>query len=481
MIDNLEQNEADSEQLSHLFSMDHLVTRMRRNSENLLVLAGEEPVRKWSEPVPLGDVARAASAEIEQYGRVSLTVQPGIMVSGQAAADIVHLLAELIENATLFSPRENQIQVSVGDSPGGGVLVEVRDEGVGVSAARLAEMNWRLDHPPGVDVSVSRHMGLFAVSRLAARHGIRVRLRAGNPQGLTALVWLPGNLTSREQPLAVGMHSRPRPEGSTFNEITSFGDDPTPALGAALQAAHGTSGLRQRTTGRPGGGRHRLSLLATSGDQPVVGGGAGPRSVWFAAKTPSGRAVAGSSPGAASSASSSSSSSASSASAASAGGGQRPTAPGRGRGPAGVDWSASGQADAGMRSADLGSWPAGGPPAEPSVTRQTQAGLPQRVPRSNGGLDGPPSGYDASRRDEAPVLGAPPGPGTGSQGGWGPGATRAGTEPSPGQGTDQQTPRRRSPEAARNRLAGFQLGNRDATQTGSAPGWTPYAGEETSR
>ena len=113
MIDNLEQNEADSEQLSHLFSMDHLVTRMRRNSENLLVLAGEEPVRKWSEPVPLGDVARAASAEIEQYGRVALTVQPGIMVSGQAAADIVHLLAELIENATLFSPRENQIQVSV--------------------------------------------------------------------------------------------------------------------------------------------------------------------------------------------------------------------------------------------------------------------------------------------------------------------------------------------------------------------------------
>ena len=339
MIDNLEQNEADSEQLSHLFSMDHLVTRMRRNSENLLVLAGEEPVRKWSEPVPLGDVARAASAEIEQYGRVALTVQPGIMVSGQAAADIVHLLAELIENATLFSPRENQIQVSVGDSPGGGVLVEVRDEGVGVSAARLSEMNWRLDHPPGVDVSVSRHMGLFAVSRLAARHGIRVRLRAGNPQGLTALVWLPGNLTSREQPLAVGMHSRPRPEGSTFNEITSFGDDPTPALGAALQAAHGTSGLRQRTTGRPGGGRHRLSLLSTSGDQPVVGGGAGPRSVWFAAKTPSGRAPGGSSSASGLAASASGSSAqgltahGSPAPAASAGGGQWPTAPGRNWGP----------------------------------------------------------------------------------------------------------------------------------------------------
>jgi signal transduction histidine kinase len=490
MIDNLEQNETDSEQLSHLFSMDHLVTRMRRNSENLLVLAGEEPVRKWSEPVPLGDVARAASAEIEQYGRVALAVQPGIMVSGQAAADIVHLLAELIENATLFSPRENQIQVSVGDSPGGGVLVEVRDEGVGVSAARLEEMNWRLDHPPGVDVSVSRHMGLFAVSRLAARHGIRVRLRAGSPQGLTALVWLPGNLTSREQPLAVGMHSRPRPDGTSFNEVTAFGDDPTPALGAALEAAHGTSGLRQRTTGRPGGGRHRLSLLATSGDQPVVGGGAGggggagPRSVWFAAKTPSGRSAAGSGSAApaASSASFGSSASASSASASSSaasfgasgsagaagagagsgsfgpqgnGGGQWAAPAGRNWGPPGVDWSASGSGPA-----EQNGWPSGGPPADPAPARQTQAGLPQRVPRANAASDGPPAGYDAPRQDEAPVLGAPPGPSGGSQ---------------------QQTQKRRSPEAARNRLAGFQLGNRDATQTGSAPGWTPYAGEETSR
>jgi anti-sigma regulatory factor (Ser/Thr protein kinase) len=468
MIDNLEQNEADSEQLSHLFSMDHLVTRMRRNSENLLVLAGEEPVRKWSEPVPLGDVARAASAEIEQYGRVALAVQPGIMVSGQAAADIVHLLAELIENATLFSPRENQIQVSVGDSPGGGVLVEVRDEGVGVSASRLEEMNWRLDHPPGVDVSVSRHMGLFAVSRLAARHGIRVRLRGGSPQGLTALVWLPGNLTSREQPLTVGMHSRPRPEGAAFNEITAFGADPSPALGAALEAAHGTSGLRQRTTGRPGGGRHRLSLLATSGDQPVVGGGAPPRSVWFAAKTPSGRSPSASSASASSASGSSasassgsaSSASASSASAAQAGGAQWPTPAGRNWRPAGVDWSAASSADAGTRPADLNAWPGGVPGADSPPTRQTQAGLPQRVPRANTAFDAPPSGYDVPQPDESPVLGAPPGPGSPSQ---------------------QQAPRRRSPEAARNRLAGFQLGNRDATQTGSTPGWTPYAGEETSR
>jgi signal transduction histidine kinase len=204
MIDTLEQNEDDPDRLSSLFSMDHLVTRMRRNSENLLVLAGEEPVRKWSEPVPLTDVTRAATSEIEQYSRIVLNIQPGIVVSGQAASDIVHLLAEIIENATMFSPRDTPVHVSGQEIASGGVLAEVRDNGVGVTPARLDEMNWRLDNPPVVDVSVSRHMGLFAVSRLAARHGVRVRLRAASPQGLSALIWLPGSLTGREAARPVG-------------------------------------------------------------------------------------------------------------------------------------------------------------------------------------------------------------------------------------------------------------------------------------
>ena len=263
MIDSFEQNEDDPDQLAHLFSMDHLVTRMRRNSENLLVLAGEEPVRKWSEPVPLTDVTRAAAAEIEQYGRVALTVQPGIMVSGQAAADVVHLLAELIENATLFSPRNTQVQVAAADAPGGGVVIEILDEGVGVSAGRLAEMNWRLDHPPGVDVSVSRHMGLFAVSRLAARRGIRVRLRAGAPQGLTALVWLPGTLISHEQPQTVGMHSRQPVEGVALADDMIFAEA-LPAGGDPLQ----------RTSSRHGG-RHRLGLLASAGPEEALPAGRG--------------------------------------------------------------------------------------------------------------------------------------------------------------------------------------------------------------
>ena len=197
MIDSLEQNEQDSARLSNLFAMDHLVTRMRRNSENLLLLAGHEGARKWSEPVPLTDVARAAISEIEQYNRVTLRIQPGVMVPGHAVSDVVHLLAELIENATVFSASDTQVLVTVQELASGGVLIQVSDGGVGVSEARLAEMNRRLDDPPAIDESVSRHMGLFAVARLAERHGVRVRLRAGTPQGLTALVWLPDSIAER--------------------------------------------------------------------------------------------------------------------------------------------------------------------------------------------------------------------------------------------------------------------------------------------
>jgi len=195
MIGSLEQNEADPDRLSNLFSMDHLVTRMRRNSENLLLLAGHETARKWSEPVPLADVVRAATSEIEQYSRVAMKIQPGISITGPAVSDVVHLLAEIIENATIFSPKDTPVHISGQERPSGGVLIEVSDSGVGVPEARLTDMNLRLDNPPVIDVSVSRHMGLFAVARLAERHGVRVRLRARSPRGLTALVWLPDSVT----------------------------------------------------------------------------------------------------------------------------------------------------------------------------------------------------------------------------------------------------------------------------------------------
>ena len=197
MIDTLEQNEDDPDRLGSLFSMDHLVTRMRRNSENLLLLAGHENPRKWSEAVPLADIARAATSEIEQYNRVTLNIPPGVSVIGQAVSDVVHLFAELIENATIFSPKDTHVQVAMQELSSGGVLIEIVDKGIGVSDARLADMNWRLDNPPTIDVSVSRHMGLFAVARLAERHRVRVRLRPAPPQGLSALVWLPDSVIDR--------------------------------------------------------------------------------------------------------------------------------------------------------------------------------------------------------------------------------------------------------------------------------------------
>jgi hypothetical protein len=199
-IDSLEQNEDDPGRLASLFTMDHLVTRMRRHSENLLVFAGHEPARKQAEPVALPDLVRAAVSEILEFGRVAVNVQPEISVAGQSVSDIVHLLAEILENATMFSAKHTMVQVTGKALPSGGVLINVIDGGLGLPADRLADLNERLDNPPTADVSVSRHMGLFVVSHLAARHGVRVRLRQGERRGLTALVWIPEQLLTRHRP-----------------------------------------------------------------------------------------------------------------------------------------------------------------------------------------------------------------------------------------------------------------------------------------
>jgi hypothetical protein len=200
LIDDLEQGEQDPERLASLFQMDHLATRMRRNSENLLVLAGHDESRRWNQPVALVDVLRAALSEIEQYERVTLNVQPGIAVRGQAVSDVVHLTAELVENATSFSAADTPVTIAGHLLSSGGVLLEITDQGVGMGAEEMAHANWRLDNPPVVDVAVSRRMGLFVVARLAARHGIRVRLRPAASGGLIALVWLPDETIMHETP-----------------------------------------------------------------------------------------------------------------------------------------------------------------------------------------------------------------------------------------------------------------------------------------
>ncbi|MBE8470695.1 sensor histidine kinase [Streptomyces justiciae] len=192
LLTDLEKNEADPDQLENLFRLDHLATRMRRNGENLLVLAGEEPRHRWDQPMPLIDTVRAAASEVEQYERVQISGIPETLVHGRAATDLVHLLAELLENATTFSSPRSPVRVTAAQLPDGRAMVEIHDEGVGLTSQDFAELNRKLADPPTVDAAISRRMGLFVVGRLAERHGIRVQLRPARAEyGAIALVMLP--------------------------------------------------------------------------------------------------------------------------------------------------------------------------------------------------------------------------------------------------------------------------------------------------
>ncbi|MDK0522496.1 nitrate- and nitrite sensing domain-containing protein [Streptomyces sp. ML-6] len=196
LITDLENNEADPDQLENLFRLDHLATRMRRNGENLLILAGEEPGRRWNQPVPLVDVLRAAASEVEQYERIELSGVPDTEIHGQSVTDLVHLLAELLENATTFSSPQTKVRVTATRLPDGRVMIEIHDKGIGLTGEDFADINHKLANPPTVDVAVSQRMGLFVVGRLADRHGIRVQLRpSGEQAGTTSLVMLPDAIT----------------------------------------------------------------------------------------------------------------------------------------------------------------------------------------------------------------------------------------------------------------------------------------------
>src|SRR5579859_3633705 len=167
LIDSLELSEEDPERLASLFQMDHLATRMWRNADSALVLAGHETPRRSSGPLSLVDVLRAAVSEIEQYDRVVLDIQQGVCVSGSAATDTAHLLAELLENATRFSPGTAQVVVSGHTVRGGGSCISIADSGKGMPGEQLKKLNWQLTHPPRADVAVAGPVGLFAVAHLA--------------------------------------------------------------------------------------------------------------------------------------------------------------------------------------------------------------------------------------------------------------------------------------------------------------------------
>ncbi|WP_240032747.1 nitrate- and nitrite sensing domain-containing protein [Micromonospora globbae] len=192
LLDELEREEGDPIQLENLFKLDHLAARMRRNDESLLVLAGTESTRRWPRPVGLGAVLLAAAAEIEQYQRVRHESVAELHVVGHAVGELVHLLAELLENATAFSRPDTTVSVTA-RAEGAGAVVEITDRGLGMSPGALAEANGVLATPPAADVATVERMGLFVVSHLASRLGVRVRLHGGQ-DGLVAVIRLPGAL-----------------------------------------------------------------------------------------------------------------------------------------------------------------------------------------------------------------------------------------------------------------------------------------------
>jgi signal transduction histidine kinase len=276
VITRLEQTEQDSKRLASLFLMDHLATRMRRNSENLLVLAGHELSRRWSRPVGLVDVLRAAVSEIDQYERVTLNVQPEISVRTEAVSDVVHLTAELVENATSFSAAETPVTIAAYLPSSGGALVEISDQGVGMNAEDMARANWRLDNPPVVDVAVSRRMGLFVVARLAARHGIRVRLRSVPTGGLIALMWLPDETITHDKgssgparPVAAASPKRVAAPGNDFSTSGGWDSFATPAPAPVREQVDKSDPGMQPFTGMPIRERGRSAAAGSLPTRPV--------------------------------------------------------------------------------------------------------------------------------------------------------------------------------------------------------------------
>jgi signal transduction histidine kinase len=193
ILDRMERRADDPTELEDLFRVDHLATRMRRHAEDLVILAGAAPGRGWRNPVPVVDVLRGAVSEVEDYARVSIRPMPEIALLGRCVGDIIHLLAELIENGTSFSPPHTRVNIG-GELVSHGFAIEIEDRGLGIGADALAEINARLTTPPDFDPSKSAQLGLFVVARLAARHGVKVQLRSSPYGGITAVALLPADL-----------------------------------------------------------------------------------------------------------------------------------------------------------------------------------------------------------------------------------------------------------------------------------------------
>jgi HAMP domain-containing protein len=251
-LDDLER-EADADTLEKLFGVDHLATRLRRTAEGLIVLSGApEPPRRWLEAIPLMDVVRGAVQEVEDYQRVEVLPIDDVRLTGYAVSEVVHLLAELIENATRFSPPGTIVRIG-GQPSVTGHVIEIEDRGIGMSDVELERANQRLADPPAVDAAVARQLGLAVIGRLAKRHDIRVQLRHSFYGGITALVLLPSRLTSSMgQPVAA-------PTNGIMAEL------PAPALASGIG----------RPFGSPAGPVHG-GLAGSHAAPPDIGDSSGP-------------------------------------------------------------------------------------------------------------------------------------------------------------------------------------------------------------
>ncbi|MFI8087079.1 nitrate- and nitrite sensing domain-containing protein [Streptomyces sp. NPDC086080] len=218
LLDAMERRTEDTEELADLFRLDHLTTRMRRHAEGLVILSGAAPSRQWRKPVQLMDVVRAAVAEVEDYERIEVRRLPRVAVTGPAVADLTHLTAELLENATVFSPPHTAVQV-VGERVGNGFTLEIHDRGLGMAADALLDANLRLAETPEFELSDTDRLGLFVVSRLAQRQNVRVSLQPSPYGGTTAVVFIPDALLTDDIPDTNGVGFRlDRPQRSKNRE-----------------------------------------------------------------------------------------------------------------------------------------------------------------------------------------------------------------------------------------------------------------------
>jgi len=207
LLDTMERRTEDTDELADLFRLDHLTTRMRRHAEGLVILSGAAPSRQWRRPVQLMDIVRAAVAEVEDYERIEVRRLPRVAVTGPAVADLTHLVAELLENATVFSPPHTAVQV-LGERVANGFTLEIHDRGLGMAAEALLDANLRLAETPEFELSDTDRLGLFVVSRLAQRQNVRVSLQPSPYGGTTAVVFIPDALLTDDVPDTNGIGFR---------------------------------------------------------------------------------------------------------------------------------------------------------------------------------------------------------------------------------------------------------------------------------